>query len=399
MSIVYVHSETFPSDSAGTVFAINTAAAIAEITGGCTLLVPSGDKDAAAEFIEENPVCRTEGLSLETLYGLDRKKGKFRFSWRGIFYRNVYGRIRQLAEQGLADVVVSRDLRMAEEYVTMKDMPPLLFEAHNFYGDIEGKWPAGLMVEQSKIERERKLSKIEQKLIKKCGGVIFLTTAMKKVFAEFYGYDGPATVAPSGQRVPDELPAPDPESRTIAYVGQLHEHKGVGFLMEAMTRLPDDLRLLVIGGNAYLEETKKKAADLGLADRVVFTGFVSPGEIPALLQSAAVGVVPLRDCFYNRYLTSPMKAFDYIAAGLPIVAPRMETLTDIFVEGQGAVLYEPDDLADLASKITSLLEDRVLYEQMLFALPELLAKFSWQERAEKIVALADRVAGSKTAAL
>jgi glycosyltransferase involved in cell wall biosynthesis len=399
MSIVYVHSESFPSDSAGTFFALNTAASIAQVTGECSLLVPNANKLEAALFMDEHPVSKAEGLNLELLYGLDKKQGKFRFSWRGIFYRNVFGRLRALAAEGRARAVVTRDLRLAEDYIGQKGLPPLIFEAHNFYGDIEGKWPEGLLVEKAKIERERKLSGIEKKVVHAAAGVVFVTSAMKQVFADFYGYDGPSTVAPSGHSIPDELPAPDPASRTVAYVGQLHEHKGVGRLMEAVARLPEDVRLLVIGGNAYLEETKARAEALGIGDRTIFTGFVPPGQIPGLLSTAAVGVVPLVDCFYNRYLTSPMKAFDYIASGLPIVAPRLETLTDIFVEGQGAVLYEPDDVGDMADKILSLLEDRVLYEKMVLALPDLLARYSWEERAEKIVELIGRVAAGPAVAL
>lgn len=391
MSIVYVHSETFPSDSAGTVFSLNTAAAIAELTGSCHLLVPSGDKTRIKEFIQKNPVCNTEGLHLEPLYGLDRRQGKIRFSWRGIFYRNVFGKLKSLAKQEKVEAVVTRDLRLAETYVTTKDLPPLVYEAHNFYGDIEGKWPEGLLVEKSKIERERKLGGIERKVINGSSGIVFLTNAMQKIFKAHYQYLGPGTVAPSGQAISDQLPAPDRERKTVAYVGQLHEHKGVGFLLEAMARLPKDFKLLVIGGDAYLEETKAKAAQLGLAERATFTGFVSPSLIPGLLAEASVGVVPLLDCFYNRYLTSPMKAFDYIAAGLPIVAPRLETLTDVFIEGQGAILYQPDDVQDLADKILSLLTDEELYVQTILALPELLAQHSWSARAEKIVSLCERI--------
>jgi glycosyltransferase involved in cell wall biosynthesis len=394
MVIVYVHSETFPSDSAGTVFAMNTAAAIAGLAGECFLLVPTGDKAAIPRFIEEHPVLTTDGLRLETLYGLDRRAGKIRFSWRGIFYRNVIGRLRTLVKEGAAPVVVTRDMRFAEEYFALPDMPPLVYEAHNFYGDIEGKWPEGLLVEKSKIERERKLAEIEKRIVGRCAGIVFLTDAMRSVFADFYGYRGPGAVAPSGHWIPDELPAPDREARTVAYVGPLHEHKGVGLLLEAMTKLPRDVRLLVIGGDTYLDETRRRAADLGLADRATFTGSVPPAEVSGRLAAASVGVVPLRDCFYNRYLTSPMEAFDYIAAGLPIVAPRLETLTDVFVEGKGAVLYEPDNVADLAGKIAALLDDPGLYERTVLALPELLARYTWTARAEKITALADRILGA-----
>ena len=391
MNIVYVHSETFPSDSAGTFFALNTAAAIAELSGECYLFAPSGDKKAIREFVEAHPVARTEGLHLETLYGVDRKTGKIRFSWRGIFYRNVVGRLRSMAKEMGSTVVVTRDMRFATDYLGLKDLPPFIYEAHNFYGDIEGKWPEGLLVEKNKIERERRLGVIEGSIVKQCAGIIFLTDAMKKVFEDFYGYDSPGIVAPSGHSIPDELPAPRQDRKTVAYVGQLHEHKGVGLFLEAMAKLPEKCRLLVIGGDAYLNETKELADKLGLADRSVFTGFVPPAQIPSLLEAASVGVVPLKDCFYNRYLTSPMKAFDYIAAGLPIVAPRLETLTDIFVEGQGAVLYEPDNIQDLADKILALLTDAELYEQTVLALPELLARYSWMARAEKIVSLGERV--------
>lgn len=100
-------------------------------------------------------------------------------------------------------------------------------------------------------------------------------------------------VPPAVPASPGQVTAPS-EPNTVLYVGQLIRGKGVDRLLKAAARLRRPWRLVIAGQGNQEAELRRLAGRLGIADRVEFRGWVGPGDLGALYQSAAVVVVPSR---------------------------------------------------------------------------------------------------------
>ncbi|MFB7800234.1 glycosyltransferase family 4 protein [Isoptericola sp. NPDC056134] len=145
---------------------------------------------------------------------------------------------------------------------------------------------------------------------------------------------------------------------TVLFVGTLKPWHGLDVLIDAFAgvraRVPD-ARLLLVGDGPEREAVLARADTLGVADAVEHAGAVAPSEVPALLHRADVAVAPYPalDDFYF----SPLKVYEYLAAGLPVVASAVGELPDALEHGDAGVLVPPGRAAALADAIVALAHD------------------------------------------
>src|SRR5258706_2949735 len=122
------------------------------------------------------------------------------------------------------------------------------------------------------------------------------------------------------------LPAPA-SFFTVGFVGTLKAWHGVSILVEAFAllraRLPQT-RLIIVGDGPERERIEADVMDRGLNDAVQLTGAVPPGEVPSMLASMDAVVAPYPNL--PHFYFSPLKVFEYMAAGLPVVASRIGQL-------------------------------------------------------------------------
>ena len=110
----------------------------------------------------------------------------------------------------------------------------------------------------------------------------------------------------------------------VGYSGHLYPWKGVDLLLDALAELPG-VRGLVVGGHPGGAATSARLqnrarASLACESRVTFTGMVRPREVAARLEPADVLVLPNPATVVSERYTSPLKLFEYLALGRPIVA-------------------------------------------------------------------------------
>jgi glycosyltransferase involved in cell wall biosynthesis len=175
----------------------------------------------------------------------------------------------------------------------------------------------------------------------------------------------------------------------IGYAGHLYSWKGVDVLLDAIARLPR-ARGLIVGGHSAepdLARTKSVAERLGVADRVTFTGLVEPARVAQLLRQADVLVLPNPASAISTRYTSPLKLFEYMAAGRPIVASDLPSIREVLRDGVNAMLVPPGDPGALASAIDRLLTDPGLAARLARAALDDVPKYSWDRRAELLEAL------------
>jgi glycosyltransferase involved in cell wall biosynthesis len=131
--------------------------------------------------------------------------------------------------------------------------------------------------------------------------------------------------------------------------------KGVEYFLDAASVLAarfQDVWFLVVGDGGSKRELEEQASRLGLAQRIVFTGFRN--DVPALLSEATVSVLPsLSEGTSNTLLES-------MAAGIPVIATRVGGNPEVIEDGVSGLLVAPRDSAALADAIRRLLEDEGL---------------------------------------
>ena len=173
--------------------------------------------------------------------------------------------------------------------------------------------------------------------------------------------DGARISAPDGDagpRAPASRRLRSPSSRTR----HLYAWKGVDILLEALALVPD-ARGLIVGGHAKepdLGRLQALARQLGISDRVTFTGMVEPARVPELLRGATVLALPNPASAISTRFTSPLKLFEYLAAGRAIVASDLPSIREILHDDVDALLVAPGDASALAGAIRRLLGDPAL---------------------------------------
>jgi len=180
------------------------------------------------------------------------------------------------------------------------------------------------------------------------------------------------------------------ETFTVGFVGTLKAWHGVAILVEAFAllhRRHPYARLLIVGDGPERERLGADVAARGLAEAVHFTGAVASDEVPARLASidAAVASYPRLEHFYF----SPLKVYEYMAAGLPVVASAIGQLEKLITPGVNGLLVPPGDAAALAEALERLCGDHELRARLgLAARAKVLAEHTWDAVAERILRIA-----------
>lgn len=162
------------------------------------------------------------------------------------------------------------------------------------------------------------------------------------------------------------------ESIVGVYTGSVSRLKGLHFLFEAAPQLPQ-VEFVIAG------PVSNEFQGTSFQANVKLLGKKEQSEIPALLQSADVLILPHPR---GEYSQSPMKLFEYMASGVPIVASRLPSLTEVLNESN-AILVEPENVESLVQGINKAINDPASPELANKALLE-VKDYTWEKRGKKI---------------
>lgn len=184
----------------------------------------------------------------------------------------------------------------------------------------------------------------------------------------------------------------DPDRPIVVYTGGLLKWKGVETLVEAARDL-GDVQVVIAGGmDADVARVRAFAASGpgGPPANLRLDGFQPPERIPTYLAAADVGVIPnAKSPAISARYTSPLKAFEAMAAGLPQVASDLPSLREIFSggpESSGAVLVEAENPAALSAALRHVIDTPLLHDAMRRALLARAPRHTWDARAKRILA-------------
>jgi glycosyltransferase involved in cell wall biosynthesis len=187
---------------------------------------------------------------------------------------------------------------------------------------------------------------------------------------------------------------------TVGFVGTLKPWHGLEVLLAAFALLRERVpsaRLLIVGDGPEREALERAAAGLGLGPAVTFTGAVAPAAIPALLGQMDVAVAPYPHA--ERCYFSPLKLYEYMAAGLPVVASRVGQVATTIAHGRSGLLCPPGDAEALAAALVRLHADPALRARLgSAARADVVERHTWDAVAARILALAGLGAGRQVQA-
>lgn len=186
-----------------------------------------------------------------------------------------------------------------------------------------------------------------------------------------------------------------PGDVVMGFVGFVRAWHGVGWALDALTSLPDNTHLLVVGDGPGLPALEARAAELGITGRVHFAGRVPHRHIPAhielfdiALQTAAVAYA------------SPLKLFEYMAHSRAIIAPDQPNIREILEDGINAILFEAENETSFRAALTRLCTDESLRRnvgrQARLTVEE--RPLTWANNAARIEALGTALLAVKTGA-
>lgn len=197
---------------------------------------------------------------------------------------------------------------------------------------------------------------------------------------------------PNGVSITRIVPRPeDIGDPVVTFVGTLKPWHGVADLLAAAALAKRPWKLRIIGDGPERAALEEQAAGLGI--EVDFRGAVAPADMPGQLAGSAIGVAPYPDLGgEQQQYFSPLKVYEYLAAGLPVVASAVGQLPQIL--GELGTLVSPSDPAALAAAIDTLAADPVLRGKLGWrGRMQAEEKHSWAGAVDRILGLAGRADG------
>jgi glycosyltransferase involved in cell wall biosynthesis len=203
-----------------------------------------------------------------------------------------------------------------------------------------------------------------------------------------------AAIAAQRNHTPDHPQRPP----TIVFMGSFRAWHGVTLAVRAALRLLEqghDLRVLLIGDGP--ERPAAEALAAPYATHFTFTGAVPYAAIPALLARADIGIAPFSTAAHPAlraagFFWSPLKIYEYMAAGLPVVTTAIPPLTEVIRDGQEGALFPEDDLAACTAALARLLADLPAARRMgQRARERVVAHYSWAHHCAELERIALKV--------
>jgi glycosyltransferase involved in cell wall biosynthesis len=143
----------------------------------------------------------------------------------------------------------------------------------------------------------------------------------------------------------------------VLYLGGLMADRGLPELLDAMALVPD-AQLVLLGGGVLGDALRAQAERIGIADRSHLLPPVPPDDVIAAAASADVGVSPTIPSSLNNRWSLPNKLFQYMAAGVPVVASDFPQVREVVDGARCGVVVDTTDPARIADGIRRILADR-----------------------------------------
>jgi len=263
---------------------------------------------------------------------------------------------------------------------------PLVYDAHEISTDREGYASFRSLV-----------GWVEKRLMPRAAGTITTTDTRAKFFARAYGIPRPLvlqnrprlTVVEYSQRIREELQLDKPWP-IVLYQGGLQQGRGLEALVDAAVQVRNAY-FVFIGGGRLESVLKDRTVALQLESRVHFIPTVSLQQLPYYTASADIGVQPIENTCLNHFSTDSNKLFEYVVAGLPVVASSLPEIRKVVRTHDLGLLVHPGNTGELVAALDKLVADPALRAHYHANASRAAKQLNWEEQEHRLVKLYDKL--------
>ncbi len=386
MRIHYLASSTLISDSANAVHVMKMAESLTELGHQVTLhgLKGEGESDEAVfHYYGIDParhfqLKRHDQAHLwlcRILMNLKKHLPVFKI---GGLISLIYGHIALKPQvKTEADIAFARNMYWLH---ALRKNVPFIYETHS--------------PPQSFIHRA-----IEKSLFAspQCMGIVVISDKLKEIYLQAFpdiedkiivAHDAAENPVNADNAIKSVLDRP---VQNIGYVGHVYQGRGIDIIIEMAKALPA-YRFHIVGGRADLVEELKALSP----DNMIYHGHRPYEELTEFYKTFDVVLAPYQKKVAvhgnvgdtSQYM-SPLKIFEYMAWGLPIICSDLPVLREVLTDQKNALLVEPDSPQDWINALKSLGENQTLKKDLsMTTRNEFLAKYTWTSRARAILSAA-----------
>jgi len=264
----------------------------------------------------------------------------------------------------------------------------------------------GLFYKEAKFDRmslvlSRLARYFEVKSYQECDVLVCVTQALKELVVNEVGIpESKIIVLPNG--VDTQLFKPEShvakrlfQDFTVGFVGNMTVWQGLKLLLTAIHELDQELNLKInlslVGDGLLLKDCKDLTDELGLTSQVTFTGRISSIDVPALIAGfdvAYLGTTPTEE---KTVYHSPLKLYEYMAMGKPVIAAAIEDSLAILEDGKTGFLFEPGNLSALKQALVRAYNAQESLAAMgHIAQRKIKAEHSWLMRVKQLAEEVDK---------
>ncbi|MBN8431784.1 glycosyltransferase family 4 protein [Microbulbifer salipaludis] len=267
---------------------------------------------------------------------------------------------------------------------------PLVYDAHEISTDREGY-----------VNFRKIVGCVEKFIMPRAAGCITTTDARSKFFARAYGIDRPLVLQnrPRYTSVERNSTIRDCLKLTkswpvVLYQGGLQQGRGLEKFVRLASEIPNAYFVL-IGGGRLTSHLLSVVEDCKLNERVFFIPTITLNELPKFTASADIGVQPIENTCLNHFTTDSNKLFEYVIAGLPVVASHLPEIAKVVQEFKLGLLASPEGKEELRDAIIKLVDDESLRKKFSENAYKAALKLNWEVQEGELVKLYNKVVAAE----
>ena len=364
MKLLYPFPEPLPLDRARGIQTVQTVRAIAD-QGISVILahVPAGADPFVAYSVRKPDNVQLAPVSHRLFWPLGRVHSNRIFAARlgyAVEWRDV-------------GAIMVRHMKLGRLLMERRPELSILYEAHEAFSDTAAP------------ERRDRIRELERSVVEGAAALVANSNATARRLAELYKTRSPIQVVPNGVDYPSEVPERDwaRAREGVIYAGSFFGWKGVEDLVIAARHLAG-FRFRILGGDeSGIARLRRELGSDGA--QLDFAGRVPHAQVAIELQHACIAVLPNR-AEPDSMFTSPIKLFEYMAAGCALVVSDLPSIREI-LDADEAEWVAPGDAGALAAAIRALADAPDRAKVMAARVREKAKRYTWDARGERLARL------------
>jgi len=373
MNIFYLANIRLPTEKAHGLTIVKACDALARAGATVTLIIPRRSTYIKTDIFETYGVKKTFSVRTVPTINFLHTKGRAAFWFVQVLFM-IYVFFVLLFSSKKNAAIYTRDVSLM--LLSLLGMPVVL-ETHHIFSK----------------------RSLYFALARRARGIVTISHALKNTFIQAGFSEKNIIVEPSGVELSTfSLATPKEEAREtlrlpqgtpiIIYTGNfttMGQDKGIHDILRAMQKLPEVLFVAVGGSDKDIERYLAQAHECKVEEQVRFVGFAQQPTLALYQRAADVLLMPFPDTPHYRSNMSPVKMFEYMAGGRPIIATDLPTIREVLHE-HNAMIIPPGDATALARSVRTLIDDPALREKLATRAKEDVSRYSWNERSKRVLA-------------